>query len=37
MGVDQGGWVVALEILGGSVAWVAQWGDPWDQVIQGEE
>lgn len=43
VGVDQGGLVAALEIrvvgvvLGGSAAWVAQSGDPWEQVIQGEE
>lgn len=43
MEVDQGGLVAALEIqvvgavLEGSVAWVLQWGDPWEQVIQGEE
>lgn len=37
------GLAVALEshvvgaVLEGSVAWVALWGDPWDQGTQGEE
>lgn len=35
--------MAALEIcvvgaaLGGSVAWMVQWSDPWEQEIQGEE